>query len=180
MALVWNCTRPSHCFGKTWDIVFDPLPPVVELEPVGISCADSGLTDFLGSRVPGEEDTNLGWSCRDVFAFGFSDAGRHGSWLTSGMGAKVPLGSDLCRYPSVTPGLKGPWPWRGYLQTLVRTGQGGQCSTHATESKLMLFATWQGSKSRDELLGEGMVTLFGKPADWEDGGLASQRAIPLS
>lgn len=43
-----------------------------------------------------------------------------------------------------------------------------------TESKLKLLATQQTSKSRDELLGQGLVTLFGKPADREDGGLLSQ------
>ena len=48
---------------------------------------------------------------------------------------------------------------------------------HVTESKLIQLATRQASKSRDELLGPGIVTLFGKPADREDGGLVSQRTI---
>ena len=46
-----------------------------------------------------------------------------------------------------------------------------------TESKLVLLAARQANKSRDELLGQGIETSFGKPADWEDGGLVSQRAI---
>ena len=33
----------------------------------------------------------------------------------------------------------------------------------------------QASKVRDELLRQGMATLFGKPADWEDGGLLSPK-----
>ena len=43
-----------------------------------------------------------------------------------------------------------------------------------TESKLI---TRQANKSRDKLLGQGMMTLFGKSADQEDGGLVSQRTI---
>ena len=46
-----------------------------------------------------------------------------------------------------------------------------------TESKLLLLATRQANKLRDELLGQGIATLFRKPADWEDGGLVSQRTI---
>ena len=46
-----------------------------------------------------------------------------------------------------------------------------------TESKLILLAIPQANKSRDELFGQGIVTLFGKPADQEDGGLVSQRTI---
>ena len=46
-----------------------------------------------------------------------------------------------------------------------------------TESKLELLTTQQANKSRDELLGQVISTLFGKPADREDGGLVSQRTI---
>ena len=46
-----------------------------------------------------------------------------------------------------------------------------------TESKLALLATQQADKSRDNLLGEGIATLFRKPADRKDGGLLSQRTI---
>ena len=45
------------------------------------------------------------------------------------------------------------------------------------ESKLKLLAPGQADKSRDELLGQGIATLFRKPADGEDGGLMSQRSI---
>ena len=41
----------------------------------------------------------------------------------------------------------------------------------------ILLTAQQANKSRDELLGQGIVTLFGKPADKEDGGLVSQRTI---
>ena len=34
-----------------------------------------------------------------------------------------------------------------------------------TESKLVLLATGWVNKSRDELMGQGITTLFGKPAD---------------
>ena len=44
-------------------------------------------------------------------------------------------------------------------------------------TKLVLLATWQANKSRDKLLGQGIVTLFEKPADQEDDGLVSQRTI---
>ena len=46
-----------------------------------------------------------------------------------------------------------------------------------TESKLILLAPCLANKSRDKLLGQGIATLFRKPADQEDGGLASQRTI---
>ena len=35
----------------------------------------------------------------------------------------------------------------------------------------------QANKVRDELLRQGIATLFGKPADWEDGGLMSPKSI---
>ena len=46
-------------------------------------------------------------------------------------------------------------------------------SSLVTESKLLLLATWQANKPGDEVLGKGIVTLFGKPADQEDGRLTS-------
>ena len=54
-------------------------------------------------------------------------------------------------------------------------GTPGELIRHVTESKFVLLTTWQADKSRDKLLGPGIVTLFGKPVDWEDGGLVSQR-----
>ena len=41
----------------------------------------------------------------------------------------------------------------------------------------MLLATQEAHKLRDELLRQGIVTLFRKLADQEDGGLVSQRTI---
>ena len=46
-----------------------------------------------------------------------------------------------------------------------------------TKSKVVLLATQQVNKSRDALLGQGIVTLFRKPANREDGGLVSQRTL---
>ena len=46
-----------------------------------------------------------------------------------------------------------------------------------TKPKLVLLATPEANKLQDELLGQGIVTLFGKSADQEDGGLVSQRTI---
>ena len=48
-----------------------------------------------------------------------------------------------------------------------------------TESKLILLTPQQASKSRDKLLGQGRATLFRELAYWKDGGLVSQRTIPL-
>ena len=45
------------------------------------------------------------------------------------------------------------------------------------ESKFELLAPRQADKSRDKLLGQGIVTLFGKPADQENGGSESQKTI---
>ena len=45
------------------------------------------------------------------------------------------------------------------------------------ESKFELLAPRQADKSRDKLLGQGIVTLFGKPADQENGGSGSQKTI---
>ena len=50
-------------------------------------------------------------------------------------------------------------------------------SPHTTKSNLVLLAEWQGSKSRDKLLEQGIVTLFGKPVDEEDGVLVSPKNI---
>ena len=46
-----------------------------------------------------------------------------------------------------------------------------------TEFKFVLLSTPQANKTTDELLGQGIETLFRKSADQEDGGLMSQRAI---
>ena len=48
-----------------------------------------------------------------------------------------------------------------------------------TESKLIQLAALQANKPRDELLGQGIATLFGKPADGEDSELVSQRTSLL-
>ena len=46
-----------------------------------------------------------------------------------------------------------------------------------TESKLILLTKRQVSKLGEELLGQGITTLLGKPADQEDGTLVFQRTI---
>ena len=46
-----------------------------------------------------------------------------------------------------------------------------------TESKLIQLAARQANIWRDELLGQGIMTLFRRPADQEGGGLVSQRTI---
>lgn len=51
-------------------------------------------------------------------------------------------------------------------------GQKGGRSDYDTESTFALLATRHSSKLRDELLGQEIVTLFRKPADW-DGRLMS-------
>ena len=43
--------------------------------------------------------------------------------------------------------------------------------------KFLLLCAWQANKTIDKLLGQGITTLFGKPADWEVGGLVSQRTV---
>ena len=45
-----------------------------------------------------------------------------------------------------------------------------KCGKTVTGCKLMLHTTWQMNKSRDEVLGQGIVTLFREPADWETSG----------
>ena len=47
------------------------------------------------------------------------------------------------------------------------------CSPPVTESELILLATRQANKSRDELVGQGIMTLFGRQADQEDDELVS-------
>lgn len=47
----------------------------------------------------------------------------------------------------------------------------------ASESELTLLAARQAGIAGDESLGQGIETLFGKPADREGGGLLSQRTI---
>ena len=46
-----------------------------------------------------------------------------------------------------------------------------------TESKLVLLTAPQANQLKDEVLGQKIVTLFGKPTDGEDGGLMSQGTI---
>ena len=44
-------------------------------------------------------------------------------------------------------------------------------------SKLVLLSMWQVNKPTDELLWQGIATLFRKPVDLEDGRLLSQRTV---
>ena len=48
-----------------------------------------------------------------------------------------------------------------------------------TKSKIVLLTISQANKSREEVLGQGIVTLFRKPEDKEDGRLLSQSTILL-
>ena len=50
-----------------------------------------------------------------------------------------------------------------------------QIGRPVTESKLVLLTVQQAGASRDEVLGQGITTLFRKPADRENGALVSQR-----
>lgn len=47
-----------------------------------------------------------------------------------------------------------------------------------TNSNLILFILRQASKLRDQLMGQGIVILFGKPADQEDGRLVPKNHLP--
>ena len=56
-------------------------------------------------------------------------------------------------------------------------------STHlisegVTEPKLIMLVTQQANKLKDKLLSQGRAAFFGKPEDWEDGGLTSQELLP--
>ena len=50
---------------------------------------------------------------------------------------------------------------------------------NVTQSKLVPLAAWQPNNSGDELLGQGMMTLFWKPAHQEDGVPVSQEITLL-
>ena len=52
-----------------------------------------------------------------------------------------------------------------------------KCDKTVTGSKLMLHTTWQMNKSRDEVLGQVIATLFREPADWETSGRVSPKNI---
>lgn len=58
------------------------------------------------------------------------------------------------------------------LSLLPAPSQGGSYPV-----QLELLAAQQVNKLRDMLLGQGMASLFAKPADQEDDGLVSQRTI---
>lgn len=49
---------------------------------------------------------------------------------------------------------------------------------HNTKSKLVVFIIQQASKSRDKLLGQGIVTLLRKQAAWEDSGQYPKEQSP--
>ena len=55
-------------------------------------------------------------------------------------------------------------PEEGNIFDTPRSLNGG-----VTEFALILLLIQRVNKSRDELLGQGVVTLSGKPAHWEDG-----------
>lgn len=49
---------------------------------------------------------------------------------------------------------------------------------HNTKCKLVVFVIQQASKSRDKLLGQGIVTLLRKQAAWEDSGQYPKEQSP--
>ena len=55
--------------------------------------------------------------------------------------------------------------FEGAVLCVHETGLAG----NVTESQLVLLAALWASKSRDELLGQGMITLFQKPENRENG-----------
>ena len=57
----------------------------------------------------------------------------------------------------------------------VVSWMGFQNRRSLTESKLVLLTAQQANTLRNELLGQGVVTLFGKTEDQEDGEVVSQR-----
>ena len=84
-------------------------------------------------------------------------------------------------FPRANPA--GSWRarvWRFSLkriQSWVERGLEEWVENNSYQAKLILLIARQASKLRDELLGQGIATLFRKPADREDGGLVSQRTI---
>ena len=66
--------------------------------------------------------------------------------------------------------LPSKWMWDGILLWFEQ---------NVTQSKLVLLAAWQPNNSGDELLGQGMMTLFWKPAHQEDGVPVSQEITLL-
>lgn len=53
----------------------------------------------------------------------------------------------------------------------------GSQNRSLTESKLVLLTAQQANTLRDEMLRQGVVTLFGKTEDQEDGEVLSQRTV---
>ena len=53
----------------------------------------------------------------------------------------------------------------------------GSQNRSLTESKLVLLTAQQANTLRDEVLRQGVVTLFGKTEDQEDGEVLSQRTV---
>ena len=80
--------------------------------------------------------------------------------------------------------LRGTWKGRSSGQVVLAAARtlpqnsptGASCPPKTvTEPKLVLLTTQHAKNSRDKLLGQGIATLFGKPADREDGGLVPHR-----
>jgi hypothetical protein len=62
------------------------------------------------------------------------------------------------------------------LQTQLRAISSNTLATCVIKSKLALLATGLANKL-DELLGQRIASLFGKPTDRKDDGLVSQRSV---
>ena len=97
---------------------------------------------------------------------GLSTTPQRSPWIL-----RVPLGNqEVEKAPDLlSPLLPSP--------TKTKAALGVSLFQTVTKSKLILLTARQTSKSRDKLLGQGITTLFKKPADREDGGLVFQRTI---
>ena len=86
----------------------------------------------------------------------------HGPSCSAACGIFPDQGSNPC-----------PLHWQADSQPLRHQGSPVLIFESVIKSKLVLLAPQQASKSRDKLLGQGIATLFRKPASQEDGGLMS-------
>ena len=96
-------------------------------------------------------------------------------WESNGCGASTGWLHISC----VTLAMPTNWSVTRFLHLSMRIISHALLVAHSsvTESKLVLLTTRQANQPRDKVLGQGVVTLSGKPANLEDGRLVSQRTI---
>ena len=135
-------------------------------------------------KKPQTEDKVSGCTHRSDLPYCMELAGSQTSICCSNcqaLGKPVPLWGILkgkilrTSCPGSCQGLTPKFPNQGWLATSSKAP--GWLRQNLLESKVMLLTTLQANKSRNELLGRGIVTLFRNPADQEDGSLTSQRTI---